>query len=82
MLTTHNIKTRTQMEFLSIDLLIPENHLLRKIDKAINFDFISEEVKDLYSEKGRPSVAPVVLIKILLIKNLYGIRSIRRQSMK
>lgn len=40
-----------------------ENHLLRAVQASINFDFIYDEVKDLYSETaGRPSIDPVVLI--------------------
>ena len=54
--------------------------MLRKIDRAINFDFIYEEVKDLYSatEWGKPGIDPVSLFKIVLIQHLYGIRSMRQ----
>ena len=59
---------------------VPRDHLLRKIDRAINFDFIYEEVKDLYSatEWGKPGIDPVSLFKIVLIQHLYGIRSMRQ----
>ena len=36
------------MEFVSIEELVPKDHLLRKIDKVIDFGFIRERVKDLY----------------------------------
>jgi len=59
--------------------LVPEDHVLRDIDKPISFDFIYDEVKELYCEdNGRPSVDPVVLIKIILIKFLFGVRSVRQ----
>jgi hypothetical protein len=50
---------REQVEFLSIEQLVPEDHLVRKLEHAINWDFIYEIVEDTYSEdKGRPSFAP------------------------
>ena len=70
---------RNQTEILCIDDLVPQDHILREIKKAINFNFIYEAVNDLYSkDNGRPSVDPVVLIKIVMIKHLFGIRSIRQ----
>ena len=44
--------------------LIPEDHFLRKVEKVIDFSFVREIVKGLYSkDKGRPSIDPVVAIK-------------------
>lgn len=72
-------KSRGQMQVVCIDDLVPEDHLLRKIEKAIDWSFIYEMVKDKYSEdKGRPSINPVTLIKIPMIQYLYGIRSMRQ----
>jgi len=68
-----------QMEFVCIDSLVPENHLLRAVQECIDFSFIYDEVKDLYSEShGRPSIDPVVLIKLLMLQALFGIRSMRQ----
>ena len=58
--------------------LIPEDHFLRKLDAAIDFDFIYDLVAPLYSNRGRPSIDPVLLIKMLLIGYLYGIDSERK----
>jgi transposase len=70
---------RNAVEFVNIDLLVPQEHLLRKIDKAVNLSHIYEFVEELYCEdNGRPSVDPVVLFKIVLIQHLYGIPSLRR----
>jgi len=46
---------------------VPENHLLRLIDRHISFDFVRETLRDSYSETGRPSIDPVVLLRILLL---------------
>lgn len=63
-------------DFVCIDDLVPKSHLLRKIDKYIDFTFIYDLVKGLYCEdNGRPPVDPVVLFKMLFIGYLYGIRS-------
>ena len=78
MLTKKIDDSRKQVEFNSLEDLVPRDHLLRKVDKAINFDFIYDEVKHLYSDIGRPSVDPVVLIKIVLIQYLFGIPSMRQ----
>lgn len=57
---------------------VPEDHLLRQIDKHIDFSFIIDRVKHLYSHTGRPSIDPVVLIKMLLIGYLFDIKSERQ----
>lgn len=64
---------------IDIDTLVPEKHLVRQIEKVIDFEFIREIVKEYYSEdKGRPSIDPVVLFKIVFIQFLFGIRSMRQ----
>ncbi len=57
---------------------VPENHLLRLVDKHINFGFVRERLKDSYSETGRPSIDPELLLRILLIGYLYGVSSERK----
>ena len=79
MMTQENEKIRKQMQIVCIDDLVPQEHLLRIIDKAIDWTFIYDLVKDKYSaETGRPSIDPVTLIKIPLIQYLYGIKSMRQ----
>ncbi len=74
-------KEREQVEFICLENLIPENHLLRKIDKAVDFSKIYEFVEDLYCHNnGRNSVDPVVLFKMVLIQHLYGITSLRKTA--
>ena len=57
---------------------VPETHLLRLIDKHISFAFVRETLKQSYSETGRPSIDPELLLRILLIGYLYGITSERK----
>ena len=67
----------------TMEEIVPENSLFRKIDKYIDFTFIYEEVKDLYCENnGRPSVDPVVLFKLVFIQALDGIKSMRKTCEK
>ena len=63
-----------QILFIDINTMIPENHLLKQIDKKINFDFIYELAAPYYSTTGRKSIDPVMMIKMLLIGYLYGIK--------
>lgn len=70
---------KMQLQVISLDQLVPEDHLLRKIDKYVNFDFIYDLVEEKYSnETGRPSIDPVTLIKIPVIQYMYGIKSMRQ----
>lgn len=79
MLSKHDKQSRDQMEVISLDDLVPRDHLVRKIEEAIDFDFIYELVEDKYSlNNGRPSIDPVVLFKMVFIQCLFGIRSMRQ----
>jgi len=64
--------------YFTLDEYIPQNNLLRLIDKHIDFSFVRERLKDSYSDMGRPSVDPELLLRILLIGYLYGITSERK----
>ncbi len=67
-----------KMSFVTLEELMPQEHFLRDLDKFIDFDFIYDNVADLYSNTGRPSIDPVVMIKMLLIGYIYGIDSERK----
>lgn len=70
---------RTQKEEFCVENFVPKDHLLRKIEEAVDFSYVYELVKDLYCENnGRPGIDPVVLFKMVLIQHLYGITSLRR----
>ncbi len=73
------MEQRQAIEMLCTDMLVPKDHLLRKIDAAVDFTYIYSLVEDLYCEdNGRPSCDPVVLFKLVLIQHLFGIRSLRQ----
>lgn len=56
---------RNQMELVSLEEMVPQNHLLRQIDAAIDFRKIYQFVEKLYCEdNGRPSIDPVVLLRL------------------
>jgi len=64
--------------YFRIEDQVPENHLLRLIDRHVSFEFVREKLRDSYSETGRPSIDPEVLLRMLLLGYLYGITSERR----
>ena len=79
MLTKYTPKNREQLEMITLDQLVPENHLVRKVEATIDFSFIYSLVEDAYSAaRGRPSIDPVVLIKMTFIQYMFGIRSVRK----
>ena len=70
---------QTELEMVTLDQLVPRDHLLRLIDTHIRFDFIREKCEGLYcANNGRPAIDPVVLFKMLFIGYLFGVRSERR----
>ena len=77
MMTQNADKKREPNQIFFMDDLVPQDHLLCLIDQAIDWSFIYDLVIDKYStNNGRPSMNPVMLIKIPFIQYLYGIRSV------
>jgi transposase len=69
-------------EMVTLEELVPADHLLRKVGRSIDFGFIRDRVAHLYCpDNGRPALDPEVLFKILLIGYLFGVRS-ERQLMR
>ena len=76
---TKNNENQPKIELVIIENLVKKDHILRKIDEYIDFNFIYDLVEDKYClDNGRPSIDPVVLFKMILIGYLFGIRSERR----
>ncbi|WP_423230832.1 IS1182 family transposase [Clostridium carboxidivorans] len=74
-----NNSAQQQLELVYIENLVPKDHILRKIDKYIDFSFIRDLTKDFYCpDNGRPAIQPVVLFKMLFIGYLFAIRSERQ----
>lgn len=51
--------------------MVPQDHFLEKLDSLISFDFIRDITKSYYSYTGKPSIDPVVLVKMLLVGYLF-----------
>ena len=82
MITINKI-IQSEAVFMTMEEMVPEDSLFRKIDKYIDFTFIWDEVRSLYSEdNGRPSIDPVVLFKLVFIQTLDGIKSMRKTCEK
>ena len=76
---TENGENQPKIELVIIENLVKKDHILRKINEYINFNFIYDLVEDKYClDNGRPSIDPVALFKMILIGYLFGIRSERR----
>ena len=67
-----------KMLCVTLESLMPQEHFLRRLDSLMDFSFIYQRVESLYSRRGRPSIDPVVVVKMLLLGYLYGIDSERR----
>ena len=67
------------MELVCLDELVPNEHILKRVDKTVDFEFIREKTAHLYcQDNGRPAVDPVVLFKMIFIGYLFGIRNERQ----
>ena len=76
MLRDRKTQQQNEYEIVLLDELVPQDHLLRKIDAAVDFSFIHDICKDLYSpDNGRPAIEPELLFKMLLLGYLYDIKS-------
>lgn len=65
--------------YLDLEALVPKQHLLRRIDRAVDLAFVRELSRSLYSDgMGRPSIDPEVFFRIQLIGYIYGIESERQ----
>ena len=74
-------KQREQLEIICTESVVPQSHLLRKIEAAVDFEKIYDFVEELYcADNGRKSIDPVVLFKMVLIQHLYGLPSLRRTA--
>ena len=70
---------QTELEMVSLESLVPQDHLLRKIEAVIDFSFIHDRVAGLYClDNGRPPLDPTLMFKALFIGYLFGVRSERQ----
>lgn len=70
---------RRDVVMVDLDALVPKDHLLRKIERVMDYDWLYERLDPYYChDNGRPGTDPVVLIKMVLIQHLFGIPSLRQ----
>jgi transposase len=62
----------------SLEDAVPSDHLLRKINRFLDFDGLRAHLRPYYSDIGRPSVDPELMIRMLIVGYCFGIRSERR----
>ena len=72
-------KVQNKLFYTAINLeqRVRKNHILRKVKRNIDFDFIYNEVKDTYGINGNESVAPPTILKMMLLLIFYNVRSER-----
>ena len=71
--------SRKEAVIVDIDELVPKDHLLRKIEKVMDYEWLYARLESYYChDNGRPGTDPVVLIKMVLIQHLFGIPSLRQ----
>lgn len=75
---TKRAKRNYSSEIINLEEIVPQTHFLRVIEKYFDWNFIYEEVEKQYSVFGRPSIDPVVLFKIHILKFLFHEDSLRR----
>lgn len=63
---------------VSLEALIPPDHFYRHLDETLDLGFVREWTRELYSERGRPSIDPVVFFKLQLVMFFEGLRSERK----
>lgn len=70
---------RHELIIVDLEALVPKEHLLRKIDKVMDYEWLYERLDPYYChDDGRPGTDPVVLVKMVLIQHLFGIPSLRQ----
>ena len=70
---------RRDVVMVDLEALVPKDHLLRKIERVMDYDWLYERLDPYYChDNGRPGTDPVVLIKMVLIQHLFGIPSLRQ----
>src|SRR6476660_1920598 len=62
----------------NLDAVVPPDHLVRKIDALLDLSWVHKELAPYYSHTGRPSIDPVLMIRMLLVGYVFALRSERR----
>src|SRR5271165_1654780 len=62
----------------SLERHVPNDPLLRKIDRFVDLSEVRAHLEPYYSEVGRPSIDPELMIRMLIVGYCFGVRSERR----
>jgi transposase len=74
-------RERGQGQFLyalDLDKVVPADHWVRQIDGVLDLDWVHKELAPYYSHTGRPSIDPVLMIRMLIVGYVFALRSERR----
>jgi transposase len=58
-----------------LDKVVPPDHLVRQIDGVLDLSWVHKELAPYYSHTGRPSIDPVLMIRMLIVGYVFAIRS-------
>jgi transposase len=78
-------RERRQGQFFysfDLDKAVPSDHLVRQIDGVLDLDWVHKELAPYYSHTGRPSIDPVLMIRMLIVGYVFALRSERRLCSK
>src|ERR1700739_625685 len=65
-----------------LDEVVPPDHLVRQIDAVLDLSWVHKELAPYYSHTGRPSIDPVLMIRMLMVGYVFAIRSERRLALR
>ena len=66
---------------ISLEQLVPQDHVVRRLDQVLNLNWVRQATADYYPPRGRPSLDPVVIAKLLVLGYLFNLPS-ERQLMR
>ena len=61
-----------QPQCVTVEALVPANHVLRRLHAALDLGFVREKVASAYSQFGRPSVDPELVVRMWILQHFYG----------
>ena len=66
----------------NIEDVVPQDHLVRKIDAVVDFGWLRDELAPYYSHTGRPSIDPELMLRMLIVGYAFAIRSACKKFLK
>ena len=78
MIVTRQAEQTALFHSFSLEVHVPQDHFLRSIDRFVDLSGLREQLRPFYSETGRPSINPELMLRMLIVGYCFGIRSERR----